>query len=68
MLWEKLREAWAFLEQETLDKLIEKMPRLVRGVIKSKGGFFMKKSDKLIPFFGFCISFFSGRGGRNGDI
>jgi hypothetical protein len=42
-LREKLREAWASLEQETLDKLVKRMPQLVRAVIKSKGGFFMKK-------------------------
>ena len=41
-LWEKLREAWASLEQAILDKLVETMPLLVRAAIESKGGFLMK--------------------------
>lgn len=43
-LWEKLKEAWSSLEQRTLDKLVERMPRLVKAVIKSKGGFFDEKT------------------------
>ena len=42
-LWEKLREAWGSLEQETLDKIVKRMPPLGRAVIKSKGGFIYEK-------------------------
>lgn len=39
-LWRLLQEAWESLPAITLQKLVDRMPRLVEAVIKSKGGFF----------------------------
>lgn len=43
-MWKALQESWNNISQETIDKLIARMPRLVRNVIKCKGGFFDEKS------------------------
>lgn len=42
-LWERLKTCWDNLPFETLDKLIERMPRVVKAVLKSRGGFFDEK-------------------------
>ena len=43
-LWQQLQHAWTSLQQNTINKLIERMPRLVKKVIKTKGAFFDEKS------------------------
>lgn len=43
-LWEKLQKAWSSLQQEQIDKLIYRMPRVVEAVIAAKGGFSTKKT------------------------
>lgn len=42
-LWHKLQDAWASLEAAQINKLIERMPRLVNAVLRAKGGFFDEK-------------------------
>lgn len=41
-LWNCLKEAWSNIEQQTLEKLVERMPKLCRAVIKAKGGHFQE--------------------------
>lgn len=43
-MWNALEESWNNISQETIDKLIARMPRLVKKVIKCKGGYFDEKS------------------------
>lgn len=43
-LWRLLQESWNKISQETINKLISRMPRLVEKVIKCKGGFFDEKT------------------------
>ena len=35
-----IEQEWNNIQKETIRKLIERMPRIVKAVIKSKGGFF----------------------------
>lgn len=42
-LWDILQQQWNSLPANTLIKLIERMPRIVRAVLKAKGGFFDEK-------------------------
>jgi transposase len=37
-------KSWNNITQETIDKIIARMPRLVKAVIKCKGGFYDEKS------------------------
>lgn len=37
-LWIKLQEVWNSFSEETLMKLIERMPRICNAVIRAKGG------------------------------
>lgn len=39
-LWTALQREWNNIPLETLRKLIERMPRIVRAVVKARGGFF----------------------------
>lgn len=39
-LWRLLKEKWAAIEEETLNQLIERMPRVCAAVIAAKGGYF----------------------------
>jgi transposase len=43
-LWQQLQDAWSSIQQETINKLVERLPRLVDRVIKTKGGFFDEKN------------------------
>jgi transposase len=43
-MWKVLQESWNNISPETINKLIARMPRLVKKVIKCKGGFFDEKS------------------------
>lgn len=43
-MWKALQESWNQISSETIDKLIDRLPRLVKKVIKCKGGFFDEKS------------------------
>lgn len=43
-MWKALQESWNNVSQETINKLIARMPRLVKKVIKCKGGFFDETS------------------------
>lgn len=43
-MWNALQESWSSISMETIQKLIARMPRLVKKVIKCKGGFFDEKS------------------------
>ena len=42
-LWNIIEQEWNNIQKETIRKLIERMLRIVKAVIKSKGGFFDKK-------------------------
>ncbi|XP_058790002.1 uncharacterized protein LOC131663549 [Phymastichus coffea] len=42
-LWEVLKREWVNIKQETLDKLVARMPRICKAVIKHKGGHFDEK-------------------------
>lgn len=42
-LWESLQREWTQLDGETLSKLINRMPRIVRAVLPAKGGYFDEK-------------------------
>ena len=42
-LWSLLNEAWVRIPKKTIEKLIERMPRIVNMVIKTRGGFFDEK-------------------------
>lgn len=42
-LWNILKEEWTKIKSTTLDKLVERMPRLCQAVIKSKGHHFDEK-------------------------
>ena len=41
-LWDCLNEAWNNIPSQTLQKLIERMPKLCAAVIKAKGGHFQE--------------------------
>jgi transposase len=43
-MWNALNESWNNISHETIDKLIARMPRLIKAVIKCKGGIFDEKS------------------------
>lgn len=43
-IWNALCESWSNISQETTNKLIARMPRLVKKVIECKGGFSDQKS------------------------
>ena len=43
-MWKALKENWNNISQDTMDKLIARMPRLVKNITKCKGGFFEEKS------------------------
>ncbi|GAB1860734.1 SFRICE 017567 [Camponotus japonicus] len=43
-MWQQLQHAWTSLQQNIINKLIERMPRLVEMVIKKRGSFFDEKS------------------------
>lgn len=43
-LWTLLQREWESISNQTLRKLIERMPRITRAVIKAKGGFFDEKN------------------------
>ena len=45
-LWDCLNEAWNNTPSQTLQKLIERMPKLCAVVIKAKGGHFQENSLK----------------------
>ena len=42
-LWNIIEQEWNNMQKETIRKLIERMARIVKAVIKSKGGFFDEK-------------------------
>lgn len=42
-LWEKLQQQWHSIQENTLNKLVARMPRLCKAVIKHKGGHFDEK-------------------------
>lgn len=42
-LWNSLQNYWKEIPKDTLSKLIERMPRICKVVIKSKGGYFDEK-------------------------
>lgn len=42
-LWAILQDSWQSISDETIEKLIDRMPRLCTAVIKAKGGFFDEK-------------------------
>ena len=42
-LWDIIEQEWNKSQKETIRKLIERMQRIVKAVIKSKGGFFDEK-------------------------
>jgi transposase len=44
IMWNALNEIWNTISQETIDKLIARMPKLVKAVIKCKGEFYDEKS------------------------
>ena len=43
-MWNALLESWNNIQQETIKKLIARMPRIVAKVIQCKGGFFDENS------------------------
>ncbi|CAK9806963.1 Transposable element Tc1 transposase [Anthophora quadrimaculata] len=43
-MWRLLNECWKNITQETIEKLIQRMPRIVQAVKKSKGGYFDEKA------------------------
>ncbi|CAG5043299.1 unnamed protein product [Parnassius apollo] len=43
-MWNALCQIWSNISQDTINKLIARMPRLVKKVIECKGGFFDEKS------------------------
>ena len=45
-LWNCLNEAWNNIPAQTLQKQIERMPKLCAAVIKSKGGHFQENRFK----------------------
>ena len=42
-LWNIIGQEWNNIQKETIRKLIERMPRILKAVIKSKGDFFGEK-------------------------
>jgi len=42
-LWEILQKAWTEIPNSVLEKLVERMPRLVQKVLSTKGGWFDEK-------------------------
>jgi hypothetical protein len=38
-LWERIQVEWDKIEPEACQKLIESMPRRMKGVVKAKGGY-----------------------------
>lgn len=45
-LWKCLKEAWDNIQPQTLQKLVERMPKLCAAVIKAKGGHFQENRLK----------------------
>ena len=45
-LWDCLNEAWNNIPPQTLQKLIERMPKLCAAVMKAKGGHFQENRLK----------------------
>ena len=43
-LWEYLKKAWYSIPKSTLDKLIERMPKVCAAVLKARGGYFEESS------------------------
>lgn len=45
-LWECLKEAWDNIQPQTLQKLVERMPKICAAIIKAKGGHFQENRLK----------------------
>ena len=45
---EHYKQEWNNIQKETIRKLIKRMQRIVKAVIKSKGGFFDEKKISLL--------------------
>lgn len=43
-MWQVIQDSWANIPNETLTKLVSRLPRLCAAVIKAKGGYFDEKS------------------------
>jgi hypothetical protein len=46
-LWAVLQESWDRISEETLNKLINRLPRICKAVIKSKGNHFDEKKSLI---------------------
>jgi len=45
-MWDSLKQVWGNLKNETLQKLVERLPRICKAIIKSRGGYFNEKTLK----------------------